>query len=49
VTGDGFGALWPWVLLGVYGLALVVFAPVSRDAGGFYRGRDRHGRLPTLG
>ncbi len=49
MTAGSSGGFWPWLLLGVYGLALVVLAPVSRDAGGFYRGRDRHGRPPTLG
>lgn len=44
-----FGGPWPWVLLAGYGLALVALAPGSRDRGGFYAGRDRRGREPTLG
>lgn len=38
----------PWVLLLAYGVVLLVFAPGARDANGFYEGRDRHGRAPTL-
>ncbi len=44
----GFGGPWPWILLAGYGLALVVVAPSSRDAGGFFEGKDRGGRPPTL-
>jgi Na+/proline symporter len=40
---------WPWLLLAVYGVALVWLAPASRDPAGFYQGRDERGREPTLG
>lgn len=42
-------ALWPWLLLAAYGIALVGLAPSARDAAGFYGGRDAGGRPPSLG
>ena len=37
----------PWLLLLVYGAVFLAVAPRSRDAGGFYRGRDEAGRSPS--
>jgi SSS family solute:Na+ symporter len=39
---------WPWLLLAGYGLVLILLAPSSRDAAGFYAGRDERGREPSL-
>ncbi|MFW6201435.1 MAG: sodium:solute symporter family transporter, partial [Gemmatimonadota bacterium] len=39
----------PWLLLAVYGAALIGLAPRSRGPGGFYEGRDSRGRAPSLG
>ncbi|MBI2457204.1 MAG: sodium:solute symporter [candidate division NC10 bacterium] len=34
---------WLWLILVAYGAAMVLLAPRSRDAKGFYWGHDRHG------
>ncbi len=39
--------LAPWLLLLLYGAALIALAPASRDAGGFYGGQNRRGRPPS--
>lgn len=39
----------PWALLLVYGVLFVAVSPRSRDASGFYRGRDERGRSPSRG
>ncbi len=36
----------PWLLLAGYGVAFFLLAPSSREASGFYGGRDREGRSP---
>jgi Na+/proline symporter len=38
-----------WLLLALYGGALVVLAPGSSDRGGFFEGRTRRGASPTTG
>ena len=37
----------PWLLLLVYGVFFLAVSPRSRDASGFYRGRDEEGRSPS--
>ncbi len=36
-----------WILLALYGVALINLAPRSRDRAGFYEGKSRAGRPPT--
>lgn len=47
MTGSGF-SVWSWLLLVGYGVALLALAPTARDRAGFYEGKDREGRPPSL-
>jgi len=38
-----------WLLLAIYGGALIALAPRSRDRAGFYEGKTRAGRAPSTG
>ncbi len=40
------GELFPWLLLAAYGATFWLLSPTSRDAAGFYGGRDESGRSP---